>query len=746
MVTQKKKPADSAETVPGPPETPTRQDSQKLVSTADTLTPNVAEASTAKPAADPPQPPAESEPATPQPSTSSSAHTQRITAIEVENFKGIGRAARIELRPVTLLFGRNSAGKSTILHAFCYANEILNHKNIDAQTTSAGGDNVRLGGFDNLVHSHDPTRSVRFRFDLDLHGWTVPLSLLREFADRHYDPQLFDHMDGTEWFRQPVTSAWIDVTIAASRGKPAVTSYGVAVNDLYLGGINLQDGGNVVAEANAAHPILLDYENFDPETLEPEPSCTIVQTHLVGSALPPWDELLTFADDDLQAFQGLHADCDWPLNEFEYTDHFSAIMSFLLVGIGATLADELSHFRYIGPVRDLHPEMTVGSRTRGKRSWADGSAAWDVLCDRTTLGPSTFIDDVNAWLEQDDRLDTGYRLEDHSYVELPANAPLVHASRLLPGLGVSFFADAPFDDDDDFEKLLELNDDLGDPGAKRLTIDLLDDWLRGRFSPFVHQIHEPELLDAVIDKIKSDEAIDAALGPLRDRIHSSVLEGLTSRAESDDPELQDTLRETAHWATLGILHTAVFAQLQYRKLLAVRDLLNGKMRSEIPQLLACVAAAPLHTRLRLITTSGGLSLSTSDIGVGISQLLPVVVAALDVNRPSLTAVEQPELHIHPRLQVELGDLFAHSATPGKLFLLETHSEHLILRLLRRIEETNSGTLPPDKPRFNPADLSVMYIDQVDGETHVSPLRVDDSGEFVDGWPHGFFNERARELF
>ncbi len=58
-----------------------------------------------------------------------------ITTVEIENFKGIGRPVRVELRPITLLFGRNSAGKSTVLHALCYAHEILSYHNVDAHRT-----------------------------------------------------------------------------------------------------------------------------------------------------------------------------------------------------------------------------------------------------------------------------------------------------------------------------------------------------------------------------------------------------------------------------------------------------------------------------------------------------------------------------------------------------------------------------------------------------------------------------------
>ncbi|MCY4059222.1 MAG: DUF3696 domain-containing protein, partial [Gammaproteobacteria bacterium] len=99
-----------------------------------------------------------------------------------------------------------------------------------------------------------------------------------------------------------------------------------------------------------------------------------------------------------------------------------------------------------------------------------------------------------------------------------------------------------------------------------------------------------------------------------------------------------------------------------------------------------------------------------------------------------------------KLQVELGDLFAQPLDDGRVFLLENHSEHLMLRLLRRIEETHSGELPAGKPPLRPEQVSVVFIEQIDGEVRATPLRIDETGEFIDRWPQGFFDERDDELF
>jgi hypothetical protein len=145
-----------------------------------------------------------------------------------------------------------------------------------------------------------------------------------------------------------------------------------------------------------------------------------------------------------------------------------------------------------------------------------------------------------------------------------------------------------------------------------------------------------------------------------------------------------------------------------------------------------VVALILHDR------RSGLEVSPKDVGFGISQLLPIVAHLLDA-RQSVTCVEQPEIHVHPRLQAELADLLieATSEERGNQVIIETHSEHLMLRLQRRIR---AGVLDAER-------VSVLYVDvDNDGVARIDRLRLDEDGNFIDPWPHGFFDERLDELF
>lgn len=143
--------------------------------------------------------------------------------------------------------------------------------------------------------------------------------------------------------------------------------------------------------------------------------------------------------------------------------------------------------------------------------------------------------------------------------------------------------------------------------------------------------------------------------------------------------------------------------------------------------------------LSLTDNRSGAVVTPADVGFGISQMLPIVVELL-AHRESIICIEQPETHLHPRLQTRLADLLLESCRNGDLanqLIVETHSEHLMLRLQRRIRE---GAVDPE-------DISVLYVDQTaDGCSTVTRLRLDHEGEFLDEWPEGFFDERLDELF
>jgi hypothetical protein len=150
--------------------------------------------------------------------------------------------------------------------------------------------------------------------------------------------------------------------------------------------------------------------------------------------------------------------------------------------------------------------------------------------------------------------------------------------------------------------------------------------------------------------------------------------------------------------------------------------------------------------VELVDKRTNTRVSHRDVGIGISQVLPVLVHA-HADRGRIVAIEQPEIHLHPALQADLGDLFIESALGERqnTFLLETHSEHLILRILRRVRETTAGTLPEGFQPVRPEDVSVLYVQPGPNGSEVIELPVTPDGDFGRPWPGGFFAERFEDL-
>ena len=150
-----------------------------------------------------------------------------ITAITIENFKGIREPVRVELKPITLLFGPNSAGKSTIVQALHYASEVFEKQNLNPDRTLTGGDSVDLGGFRNFVHKHDTSRPIRLGFDFRFTSDTahsfpsIANSLRPESAES-------EHFLNFYWdLSEDVLEPWLEVTIRWSPflNRPIICSY-----------------------------------------------------------------------------------------------------------------------------------------------------------------------------------------------------------------------------------------------------------------------------------------------------------------------------------------------------------------------------------------------------------------------------------------------------------------------------------------------------------------------------------------
>jgi hypothetical protein len=126
----------------------------------------------------------------------------------------------------------------------------------------------------------------------------------------------------------------------------------------------------------------------------------------------------------------------------------------------------------------------------------------------------------------------------------------------------------------------------------------------------------------------------------------------------------------------------------------------------------------------------------TDVGFGISQVLPAVVLLYYAPEGSTIILEQPEIHLHPSVQASLADLIITAMqTRGLQIIIESHSEHLLQRLLRRIAESTKSPLPP----LDADDVRLYFCKQSGGVSELELLRLNVYGG-IENWPKDFFGD------
>ncbi len=139
-------------------------------------------------------------------------------------------------------------------------------------------------------------------------------------------------------------------------------------------------------------------------------------------------------------------------------------------------------------------------------------------------------------------------------------------------------------------------------------------------------------------------------------------------------------------------------------------------------------------RLNLMSKAG-VNVTMADVGFGVSQILPIVVEGLRIIPGQTLVLEQPEIHLHPKLQMELADFFVSMVLSGKKVLIETHSDHIINRIVRRIIEDEKFDLQ--------SKTNILFFEQ--GESNsINPIEID-SDRGIINWPKGFFDQASEEM-
>lgn len=284
----------------------------------------------------------------------------------------------------------------------------------------------------------------------------------------------------------------------------------------------------------------------------------------------------------------------------------------------------------------------------------------------------------------------------------------------------------------------------------RAAAELLSDpEIHGRFPEFVEALHEqaPAPEDVLTPARETwARLLEDAAGGLRRLLvdQTSYLGPLRQ-----DPNIQQrtAVGTAADLGTKGELTPAtLYAQ---RDSVIVCPELSGEpqrrpLGSAIAQWAAYLGIAEEVTpvdlgrpgiELRVRPRDLDRELDLTAVGVGVSQLLPVLVLCLLAEPGGIVLLEQPELHLHPAVQQRLGDFLLACARSGRQVIVETHSEHLIARLRRRAAEDETDDLV--------SLLTIVFAELEEGVTRLRTVRMNEYGGLED-WPRGFFDQGVSE--
>ncbi len=548
-----------------------------------------------------------------------------LSSISIENFKAFGKKQKLPIKPITLIFGPNSSGKSSIIHSLLFAQHALETGKLDVFRTSGGGESVDLGGFKQFI----------FKGNRDnLFTWSV------EIAVKNLKNELLE-------FLSPARTLEISLSMRlpqkeASPGEivyadtPIVSSFFVNADGKELFSLGARPDNRLRMERlNHEHPV---FRNIFKSIIEVS---TTVQNilpedydYLREGVAGILSKMEFTAEKFIPQSTGKSVkDATYlessliPVSRGNRKENILATIELIIPRKIAIFLKDLynevqgyfNNLSYLGPLRSYPPRHLAFLESEDHNWYAGGGFAWEVLRKDAQVRKK-----VNQWLGDKDKLQTPYHLEIKDFVSYEDLSSDYVGE--IEDIENKYFGDAP-----------QL-----DPGEGDMFGELYE----------------------VLNKIKKSSHRQAAISELL---------------------LKDLRTDTI--------------------------------------------------------------VSHRDVGIGISQIIPVLVSAY-AHQNKMIAIEQPEIHIHPGLQAAIGDIFINSAMGEQknTFLLETHSEHLILRILRRIRETADGELPKGVQPVRPQDVSVIYVKPSNKGAILHQLPVNEEGEFTRKWPDGFFAERANELF
>jgi predicted ATPase len=588
-----------------------------------------------------------------------------FSEVSIRNFKSI-RQADLELRPLTVLVGENSAGKSSVLQLLFLVSQVARGRT-RPDVVSLNGAELNLGNFADVLHSSSAGDQIR----LAIRSPLVGSSMRRRLRSR---PGIRDR-------GRAITPA------PQFEWRLALDNHPGQLGVAQVSGVEIVDGEHgvrLVVEPNEQQSELEDLFEYSR-------SLGLVRSLPAGRTR-------FFAEKSAATrFRG-DVEADETLGGGEASESLPAVV--LENGFPVELYSYVNESQALS---DRWVEQAIRRTVFSEPSWMRQRSLKEIRRERRTMDerridPTVLAEqlfpDFRRWVEG---LDLGDR-------ELAAMEPL---------------------DELTFQGLAGIEDDV----ALTLT-DLLEATRADRGAVAPRSSVTLEVANAF--RTLFYESVHY-LGPLR-----------------EDPSPSYRPGQGGGVATLGVKGEFTVAALDMYGTQRIRTPLPGggeavmNLKEAVNRWSDAFGLAreiSTHDKgrvgleLELLDFQTGESRDLTNVGVGVSQLLPVIVMCLLAQPGELVLLEQPELHLHPAPQQILGDFLLGIIDTGRQVIVETHSEYLVNRLRLRMAEDQYGSV-------NEA-VQLLYANRRDGETRFDALRANRFGSLED-WPEGFFDQAPRE--
>ena len=393
----------------------------------------------------------------------------KLIRIEMENFKSVGRRQEVEIRPVTLLFGHNNAGKSAVLQALAYQRDILKQGRADLKVTTDGGV-LDHGSFSNLVHGRELDRAIILKSVFDVRQSRtsfLPVYSQREVIGgteaKEVDIRYLRGIGNDEVTRDPppgVESVAVETEI----------SWNSEWHRAFVSRLTLDMNGKPIVEITASKngasqllKIYFDHElnrHPDGEGLEspferrvwqlaekaasqlPKPKersfgpgdgirvfadylCLTVETK--GDAMPPFERRLNVQFRTLDDLTGSERK---PAGEPVFDRVVHGLLTEQIFGSLLVAKESLSAMKHFGAAPGNLPKEFGFRKFAAAKCREDGWEAWDLNFQETDCA---LIDEVNRWLSDKDKLNVGCRFDREVFEEIPVSRGAENVREEAPG-------------------------------------------------------------------------------------------------------------------------------------------------------------------------------------------------------------------------------------------------------------------------------------------------------------------------